>query len=58
MQEKKLYVSPKLETEKLNLPGAWGCNVFNATNYNEIAGIWSGAHLVEAAIKNCTPAPA
>lgn len=57
MPEKKLYVSPDIETERLDFPGAWACNVFGATDYNELAGSWSGAHLVESAIINCSNIP-
>jgi hypothetical protein len=44
MMEKKLYVSPAIESERVDLPQAWACNVFGTTD-DPGGGRWSGPQL-------------
>jgi hypothetical protein len=37
--EKKLYVSPDIESERVDLPQAWACNIYGTTSEG---ARWSG----------------
>lgn len=39
---KKLYVSPGIESERVDPPEAWACDIFNAAGS---AGTWTGSIL-------------
>jgi hypothetical protein len=49
-ENKKVYESPKIETERVDLPDAWACNVYNA---GQSSGTWSGANITGAITYIC-----
>jgi hypothetical protein len=51
MKEKKPYASPKIESERVDLPQAWACNIYNM---KDKCGRWSGVNLKEHPNFVCT----
>ena len=48
--KKKTYISPDIESERVDLPQAWACTIFNA---NSSSGTWSGSDVMSSPEPNC-----
>ena len=47
---KRTYVSPTIESEKVDLPEALACVIYNA---NGSSGFWEGSNVLESPTPNC-----
>ena len=46
MTEKKAYVSPSIESERIDLPEAFACTIYGMSDTH---GTWSGSGLLDQA---------
>ena len=47
---KKPYISPDIESERVDLPEAWACTIYNA---GDLSGTWSGPNVMDSPIGSC-----
>ena len=50
MQEKKIYVSPSIESEIIDLPEAFACTIYGLSDDH---GTWSGTGILDQATLFC-----